>query len=513
MNETVDHEMLKGAEDGLRGRQSSLDLSENIWREFSAQAHAFVTDYLGGVTDLPIFPPTPDNGFNEPVSSKLPDESGSIDEIMKECRAIRDMSRHTGHPRFFGYVASPASPVGVIGDYIASALNQNLPAWRSSPGATDTEKTVVRWLGSLIGFGDDASGLLTSGGSMANLIALFIAHRAKSPHTSAKGMWNEGKPMTIYTSNQAHLSIAKAADVLGLGRDHVRLVKSDERFRLDTHDLSERIAEDLRNGFEPFALVATAGTVNTGAVDPLAKIASIAKEHDLWFHVDGAYGAFGAADPESQHLFSGLELADSISLDPHKWLYAPIDCGCLLLRDPTHARNAFANSDADYIKIFEESDRESFAFWDYGIELTRRFRALKVWMILRYYGARHIASAIGEDISLSKYLAEQIKASHDFELLAPVELSICCFRYVPPGWQAKFEQVSISERDTLNLELNNFNERLMHRVQRDGRAYISNAVLRGRFALRVCIVNFRTTRNDLDMTLGILRDAAATIEM
>jgi aromatic-L-amino-acid/L-tryptophan decarboxylase len=505
------HNEASPIEDHSPQRPASLDLPEDVWREFAKQAQAFVTDYLTSVSDLPIFPQTT-SSIAELKSNRLPEHGASIDEIMKECGAIRDASRHSGHPRFFGYVASSASPVGVIGDFVASALNQNLTAWRSSPGAVDIERTVVRWLGSLVGFGDDAGGLLTSGGSMANLNALYIAHRSKSPQVSIKGLWNDGAPMTIYASDQVHLSIAKAADVLGLGRQQVKLLKSDSRFRLDVQDLRAHLESDIAKGIRPLAVVASAGTVNTGAVDKLNDIALVAREHDLWFHIDGAYGALGVVDPSVRGLFTGIDLADSVSLDPHKWLYAPIDCGCLLLRDATRARNAFAQGEADYIKIYEDSEREAFAFWNYGIELTRRFRALKVWMIFRYYGARRISESIAEDISLAKYLGEQIIASEDFELLAPVELSICCFRYLPKKWRERKVNAGVEENTSIDLEIDRLNEKLMHTVQRGGCAYLSNAVLRGRFALRACVVNFRTTRTDMDLTLDIVRKAAEKLE-
>lgn len=502
----------KAIEAGAAARRSSLDLADEVWRELAAEAQAFVTDYLANVSALPIFPQNLTDELARLFPLKLPEENAGIEQLMEECRAIRDASRHTGHPRFFGYVASSASPVGMIGDYLASALNQNLTAWRSAPAATDVERAVVRWLGALIGYGEDAGGLLTSGGSMANLNALYIAHRVKSPvEASLKGLWNAGKPMTIYASEQIHLSITKAADVLGLGREQVRLIATDERFRLDVRDLQERLLSDTRAGLQPFCLVGSAGTVNTGAVDPLAEMARVAREQDLWFHVDGAYGALGAMCEERRALFDGIELADSVSLDPHKWLYAPIDCGCLLLRDPARARTAFSSGEADYIKVYEEEEREAFAFWDYGVELTRRFRALKVWMMLRYYGARRIGDAISEDIALAKYLADKIEVAEDFELLAPVELSICCFRYVPQNLRDKLLEADEASRAEINSTLDKLNERVMYAVQRGGRAYLSNASLRGRFALRACIVNFRTTRRDIDLTLDILREAAADL--
>jgi glutamate/tyrosine decarboxylase-like PLP-dependent enzyme len=316
--------------------------------------------------------------------------------------------------------------------------------------------------------------------------------------------------MTVYASAQVHLSIPKAADVLGLGRDYVRLVETDEAFRLDVSDLRAKIEEDLRAGLKPFCVVASAGTVNTGAVDPLEEIARVAEEYDLWFHVDGAYGALAAVDEQKRSLFRGMERADSLSLDPHKWLYAPVDCGCLLFRDADRARAALSPGEADYIKVHEEEEREAFAFWDYGIELSRRFRALKLWMMLRYYGARRLSEAVAYDNALAQYLAGRIRASEDFELLAPVSLSICCFRYLPDEMRLKLDKAeSEVERETVNRQLDRINTRVMHAVQRGGRAYLSNATLGGRFALRACITNFRTTREDMDYTLDVIRDAGA----
>lgn len=491
-------------------RPSSLDITEEAMRELSAQMAALVSDYFAHISDLPVFPDISGAGVVENLPAGLPAEGVPIEKLIEDCRAIIKTSRHNGHPRFFGYVASPSTPVGAYADLLASTLNQNVTSWRSAPAATEIEKTVVRWLGSLVGYADDARGLLTSGGSMANLNALLIAHRAKAPEQASRhGLWNAGRPMTVYASDQIHFSIMKAADVLGLGRDHVRLFKPDARFRLDVRDLRERLESDARQGFRPFCVVASAGTVNTGAVDPLDEIARVTEEHGLWLHVDGAYGAPGALDDRKRPLFKGIERADSVSLDPHKWLYAPLDCGCLLFRDQDRARAAFnPSSEADYIRVHERTDAESFAFWDYGIELSRRFRALKIWMMLRYYGTRRIGAAISEDNALAEYLAECVSSAEDFELLAPVELSICCFRYVPRGLRDKLGSGGAAERAAVNAELNDLNARLMQAVQHGGRAYLSNATLHGIFALRACVTNFRTTRADIVKTLDIVRKAA-----
>lgn len=495
---------------GEASRAASFDVTEEELRALSSQAAALVSDYFAQVSELPVFPDTSSTAIAARLSTTLPDEGVAVEQLMEDCRAVIELSRHNGHPRFFGYVASPSTPIGAYADLIASALNSNVTSWRSSPAATEIERTVVRWLSALIGFSPEGHGLLTSGGSMANLNALYVAHRSKA-HADAShaGLWNAGAPMTLYASDQVHLSIPKAADVLGLGRDQVRLVDVDEHYRLDVRKLREAIEGDERQGLRPFCVVASAGTVNTGAIDPLAEIARVAAERSLWFHVDGAYGALGALDESKRPRFKGLERADSVSLDPHKWLYAPVDCGCLLFRDADLARRAFASAgSADYIKVQEEALDEAFAFWDYGIELSRRFRALKIWLMLRYYGARRVSAVISEDSRLAEYLAECVCAADDFELLAPVELSICCFRYLPPGVREKLAQADTPERARVNAELNQLNERIMHAVQRGGRAYLSGATLRGQSALRACITNFRTTRDDIRQTLDIIRDAA-----
>ena len=292
------------------------------------------------------------------------------------------------------------------------------------------------------------------------------------------------------------MSVAKAADILGIGRDQVRAVCCDDRQRIDVGALRERIEEDLREEFRPFCVVGSAGTTNTGAVDLLSEVAAVAREFELWFHVDGAYGAPGVLDPGKKDLFSGIAQADSVSLDPHKWLYVPVDAGCLLFRDQATAKAAFNTEEADYIKVHGLFDNETFAYWDYGVELSRRFRALKVWLTLRYYGVRKIAEAISGDIALAQYLGQQVDLADDLELLTPVELSICCFRYVPKNLVGNEE------------ELNQLNERILPVIQKSGRAYVSNAVVNGKFALRACITNFRTTKSDIDLTLEVVRDAA-----
>ena len=483
-------------------RSSSLDISDAEMRQLATSVSDLVSEYFATVATLPVFPETSGGATGRVLGTDLPVEPESIDELLQDCRTILKQSRHNGHPRFFGYVASPATAPGAFADLIASAVNINVTSWRSGPAATEVERTVIRWLGSLIGYGDNSHGLLTSGGSMANLTALLIAHRSKSgTDVAGKGVASAGAQMTIYASDQIHMSIPKAADILGLGREQVRILESDKNFRLDPERLREQVVADRKKGLKPFCVVASSGTVNTGAVDPLNEVADIAKEFNLWFHVDGAYGALGALDETKRALFTGLSRADSVSLDPHKWLYVPLDSGCLLFRNEATARAAFSFDEADYIKIHEQNEQESFAFWNYGPELSRRFRALKIWVTLRYYGARRIAAAISEDIALAAYMAESVERAEDLELIAPVELGICCFRYVPHSLPTRAD-----------ADLDELNSRIMNLIQRGGRAYVSSATLNGKFALRACITNFRTTRADIDATLEIIREAGKQIE-
>src|SRR5688572_11825521 len=477
--------------------QSSLDIDEQALDDVTRQATQLVADYFHTISERPVRAENYSGKTTAAIDLELPAEGVPLEKLIDDCRTIFDLSRHNGHPRFFGYVASPATPIGAYADLIASALNANITCWRSGPAGTELEQLVVRWLGSLIEYDAQASGLLTSGGSMANMIALLVAsRRTLGAEASRKGLWNSGPPLVVYASEEVHMSIAKAADILGLGRDQVHAVACDERRRMRVDSLRARIESDLREGLRPCCVVASAGTVNTGVVDPLEDVGLVAEELNLWFHVDGAYGAPGVLDTRKKHLFRGLALADSVSLDPHKWLYVPVDAGCLLFRDPNPVKTTFSTEDADYIKVHGHSDDEAFAYWDYGVELSRRFRALRVWLTLSYYGVRRIAEAISDDISLASYWGELVSNAEDLELLAPVELSICCFCCVPAGWNKS------------DPRLQQYNERIMSRVQTSGRAYLSNATVNGRFALRACITNFRTTKSDIELTLQAIRDAA-----
>jgi aromatic-L-amino-acid/L-tryptophan decarboxylase len=401
--------------------------------------------------------------------------------VLDACDAVLAAGRRTT-PGFFGYIQSPPTPVGVIADLLASAADQNLTAWRSAPAAVHVERLTVRWLGQLVGFDDDAAGLMVSGGSAANLTALLMAIRTRAaPDVDRRGL-------IVYVSEECHFSVAKAAGALGLS---VRRLPVDASWRLEVSALRDAVAADARTGLRPLCVVASAGTTGTGAVDPLESAAEIAAEHQLWFHVDGAYGAPAAAVAAQRDQFRGMQRADSLAIDAHKWLYAPVDCSALLVHDITATARAFGATAGDYVRVLEAEHDEAFAFWDHGLELSRRFRALKLWLTLRHYGARRLAQAIEHDIAMAAHLAALVDHSSDFELLSRPGLSICTFRHVPP---------TVAED-----ELDAHNERLLAALQRAGRVYLSNAVVNGHFALRACVTNYRTTTADIERTVDVLR--------
>ena len=467
-------------------RAATLELADEDLRALLAGASALAEREIRATREGPVFaePPSPER-LAPLADGDLPVDGEPLADLLEACGQVLAAGRRTS-PGFAGYVHSPPSPVGVAADLLASAADQNVTAWRSAPAATEVERVAVRWLGELVGFADDAAGILVSGGSMANLTALLIALRSAIAEPEP-----DRRLLRAYTSEETHFSVAKAARALGVG---LRSVAVDAGQRLDVGELRTAIAEDRSAGLHPFCLIGSAGTVATGAVDPLDALAAVAREEGLWFHVDGAYGALAAADPASRPLFAGIELADSLALDPHKWLYVPVDCGALLVRDPTAGVNAFGSGAGDYVRVFADQEAESFAFWDHGLELSRRFRALKVWMTLRHYGARRIAATIGEDIAVAAHLAELVRAGEDLELLAGPGLSICCFRHRPAGLP--------------EAELDRHNELLIEALQRDGRVYVSNARVGGRLALRACITNFRTTRADAERLVDVVRELA-----
>ena len=494
------------------GRGLSLDPAAAEIRAWGHAAVETMAAYLDSLGHRRVYPRTTARQIREQLDPILPDDGVDFDRLLQTFdEVIVAESRHNGHPRMFGYVQAPGTAIAAFADLLASTLNANLTAWRSAPAAVEIERLTINWIKQILGVNSHAAGLFVSGGSMANLAALAAARRARAPADLAtKGSQCLGQTLRVYASEETHHSIAKAAALLGLGSENVRPIKVDERFRIRIDDLVAKITDDLQAGHLPFCVVANAGTVATGAFDSLAEVSEVARRFNLWMHVDASYGGFAALAQSVRGLFDALPEADSIALDPHKWLYLPVDCGCVLYRDADAARAAFAH-DAEYTRVLEQAPDEAFAFWDYGPELSRRFRALKVWMMLKGVGLRRLGEAVEKDLACARHLEGLVRASDDFEMLAPVELSIFCFRHVPPSLKVALAGAKEEERQHLEEELDAFNERLLVLLQQDGSSYLSNARLHGRFSLRGCVMNYRTTLRDMEVLLDDLRRLAQTL--
>ncbi len=445
--------------------------------------------YRRGRTSAPILPLPPRAARRAAPPEPLPWEAQGLPRLRRDLEHLLDGCRRNDSPRFWGYVNPPGTEIGSHADHLVSALNQNLTSWRSAPGATEVELLVLDWIREIVGFPRGAGGLLVSGGSLANFCGLAAARDAATREDlGATGLQRlRGARLAIYASAEAHGSISKAAALLGIGSDQVRPVPVDRALRLDPRALRDLLRRDRRAGLRPFCVVASAGSVNTGAVDPLREIQRLCRRERLWLHVDACYGGFALLAPSAHPLLRGIGLADSVALDPHKWLYAPLDAGCILYRNPVAARRAF-HLEADYTRTFGRTELENFAFWDYGPELSRRFRALKIWLTLKYHGAATLSAAIESDLGLARSLEERIRKAPRLQKLAS-GLSIVCFRYVPAGPR-------LPEAD-----LDRINQELLLRLQAEGRVFVSNVKVRGRFALRACIINYRTTEADLALLI------------
>jgi len=465
--------------------------------EFRALGRAAVEEmarYFESLAGRPVLVPTTSKELRARIDEPLPQAPTDFATLLETIReVVAAFSRHSAHPRFFGYVSSPGTPVSAIGALVVAALNINVTCWRSAPAGTDFEHLAIDWLKEMLGYPASAAGLFVSGGSMANFAALAAARSAMAPvNVVREGVAAAGGNMCVYVSEEGHYSIAKAAGMLGLGESNVRSVATGARLRIDLACLERMVEEDRARGHLPSCVVANAGTTATGAFDPIGELADFCRAQRLWLHVDAAYGGFAALAPSGRPFFERIGEADSVALDPHKWLYLAMGSGCVLYRDPAAARAAFSHG-AEYTRMIGLERDEAFAFWDYGPELSRPFRALDLWLLLKFVGAARLGQAIEQNIACAKYFERLVNASEDFEMLAPVELSIFCFRYAPRGFPG---------------DLDALNERILVDVQRAGGSYLSNARIGGKFALRGCVLNYRTTERDMELLLEDVRRAA-----
>jgi aromatic-L-amino-acid decarboxylase len=461
-----------------------LDLSVPEFTRLAEQVVRDAATYLDGMDARSIRPSSTGAETLELFSGPAPEE-GMGAAAFDLLPLVAEHAR-AGNGRFFGYVMGSGEPVAALGDLFASVLNQNGTAWRSGPATAVIERSVVSWVASAIGCSGFA-GTLTSGGSLANLMGLAMARESRLPANESGA-----RQGIVYASTEVHMSIPKAMAMLGLGRANLRLIAVEDDFTMSPNALREAIAVDVAAGLDPLAVVANGGTIVTGAVDPIAEIVAIARDYDMWVHVDGAYGVPAAMVAPEQ--FRGLAEVDSVSLDAHKWMYQPLDVSILLYADRAAARRTFSFTD-DYAASLTADPVEGDVFFEETIELSRRIRALKLWLSLRYHGLAAYRASIAGNIRQAQLLAELVDATPALERMASVPLSAVCFRWT-------------GDADDLDAR----NAALLEQVNRRGRVYLSNATIRGSFVLRACITNHRTTDDDVAEVVSEVLAAAADLD-
>ena len=472
----------------IKQRNAPLEIGA---ADFRAIGHHLVNRVADFLESLPQRPVTP--GESPPVVREVLDASRSLPDagtdpgklIDRATDLLIDHSLFNSHPRFWGFITAPAAPIGILGEFLAAAVNQNSGAWLLSPMASEIEAQTIRWIAQLLSFPTDCGGILVSGGNMANMVGFFAARQAKAGWDArATGLYGgEARRLRIYCSKETHTWIHKAADLSGIGTDGIRWIPTNKDLRMNLDALRKHIRADREAGEHPFIVVGTAGSISTGAIDSLPEIARICRGEDLWFHVDGAYGGFAAMLPDAPSDVLGLSEADSVAVDPHKWLYAPLEAGCALVRDPEKLRAAFS-----YHPPYYHFGVEAINYFDLGPQNSRDFRALKVWLALQHVGRKGYEQMITDDIQLAKELHTLIVQQPELEAFTR-SLSITTFRYVPPDLKSNSEGIE--------KYLNQLNTELLTRLQNSGDAFVSNAVLDERFLLRACIVNFRTSLADI----------------
>lgn len=477
-------------------REAPIEMDKDAFRKIGYQLIDSIADFTENISQHPVTTGESPKKLQAILGdATLPYLGSPAAELFE--RATDLLFNHSllnGHPKFFGFITSSPAPAGALADLLAATVNSNCGANILSPMATAIEKQTIKWLAEFIGVPASYGGILVSGGNMANFTAFLAARTVKAPKSiKENGISNDTQKLTIYCPKTTHTWIEKAAVLFGLGNKAIRWIQVDAANKMDNKILEQTIKDDLKKGCHPLMVIGTAGDVSTGAIDDLKSIAAICKEYNLWFHVDGAYGIPAAVIPGLKKLFDGIEEADSIALDPHKWLYSPLEAGCTLVKDPNHLIETYSSHPVYY--NFSQNDEPSAQnYYEYGFQNSRGFRALKVWIALQQVGRIGYEKMIGDDIELSKLLYDLADAHPELEAVTQ-SLSITTFRYVPP-----------ENKDTKTNEayLNKLNEALLNKLQNKGEVFLSNAIVNGKYCLRCCIVNFRTSKKDIEEVINII---------
>ena len=477
---------------------STGDMSTQEFRRFGHEIVDWIADYFERIEELPVLAQIEPGELKAQLPTSPPQVGESMEAILADVdRLIVPALTHWSHPSFFAYFATSTSAPGIFGELLSAAFDVKSMLWRTSPAATELEEVVLDWLRQMIGLDDGMSGFIYDTASVSSMHAIAAAREGVEMRIREEGMsGRKDLPLLrVYASEQAHSSIDKGIITLGLGQRALRKIPADSEFRMDPRALAEAIDEDKRDGMLPFCVVATVGTTSTSSVDPVPAIVEVCEKHAIWLHVDAAYAGSAAIVPELRHILDGCERADSLVLNPHKWLFTPFDLSVLYCRHMDLLRRAFSLV-PEYLRTPEQEKVRSGS--DYGVQLGRRFRALKLWMIIRYFGHEGLAARIREHCRLAKLFASWIEVSPDWELMAPVPFALVCFRACPKV-EGKTEEVQAKRLDALN-------EAIMHGVNATGKAFLSHTKLNDKLTLRLSIGNIRTSERHVRQVWELLNE-------
>ena len=432
--------------------------------------------------------------FDEPLPQQASDPFALLDLVKEK---VLDTATGNFGPNMYAYVMAGGNQISTIADFLTSTINQNATKWHLGHAMTEIEKRVVKWTAEMLGYTPDAGGVMVSGGSAATLTGLTVARNVffREHKINQQGLFGR-KPFTLYCSTETHNSTDKSVALLGIGTDNLRRIPATADFKMDILALQAQIEKDLADGYTPFCIVGNAGTVNTGAIDDLTALSQVAKQYGMWFHVDGAYGGLIASLEELKPLYAGIELADSIALDFHKWLYQPFEIGCTLVRSWGALRESYFKQ-ADYLDTSLEASNQRLEFNEHYFQLSRNAKAFKVWMSLKAYGFAQIQNMMRKDLSLTRYLEQKLNEAEDFELLTQSDLAIACFRY----------RGNLTDENAIT----ELNQALIPALENDGRVFITGTRLKGQFVLRACIINHRKTEASIDYLMEVIRDVGSRI--
>ncbi len=487
------------------------DMDPETFRRCGYQVVDWIAGYLSHIDEYPVLSRVAPGDVKGRLPACPPEQPEAMSRILEDFeQVIIPGITHWNHPSFFAYFGITGSAPGILGELLSAALNVNGMLWKTSPAATELEELALDWLRQMLGLPAIFQGIILDTASMSSMIAIAAAREALDLGIRQKGM--AGRPdlprLRMYTSEQAHSSIEKGAITLGIGQEGVRKIPTDDAFRMDPRALAQAIQEDIAAGWRPFCVAATVGTTSTTSIDPVPAIAEVCREHDLWLHVDGAYGGMAAIVPEMRHVLAGCEHADSIVVNPHKWLFTPIDCSAFYVRDPDVLKRTFSLV-PEYLKTAED---EVTNYMDWGVQLGRRFRALKLWMVIRYFGHEGLAANIREHVRLGQLIARRVDADPDFERLAPTPFSTICFRACPRDLADRLKKADPEEAREVEGYLDELNEAVVDAVNATGQAFFSHTKLNGRYTIRMAIGNIRTTEAHVTRAWELLRETARRLD-